>query len=165
MKSVWGSMSLPISVWMRPPGQWAGGEEQARTVTDAVRHTGTCQGLSRADSETKPDLSAQGMTFRQLGPIKEGSFLCHKFLQETAKADGGAARGRQAGFNREQYHLMASTVLPARPEQRNPVQMEPPALQLLEVWAQCARSAAAPQSWVFMGGPGRMVTVGGSAGC
>lgn len=62
---------------------------------------------------------------------------------------------------------MVSTLLPAQPEQRNPVQMEPPGLQLLEVWAERARAAAAAtsQPWVFRAGPGKVGTVGGSAGC
>lgn len=61
---------------------------------------------------------------------------------------------------------MVSTLLPAQPEQRNPIQMEPPGLQLLEVWAECARAAAAAsQPWVLRAGPGKVGTVGGSAGC
>lgn len=59
---------------------------------------------------------------------------------------------------------MVSTLLPAQPEQRNPVQMVPPGLQLLEVWAEPARAAAAAsQPRVFRAGPGKVGAVGWGA--
>lgn len=44
---------------------------------------------------------------------------------------------------------MASKLIPSQSEQRNPVQMEQPGLQLLEVWAE----RAWPTAWVSWAAP------------
>lgn len=74
---------------------------------------GTFQRLSVKGPQNKDQtLYSQGLSFGQLGPIIKGSFFTCTFLQEIAKADGGAAQGRQAGLTKEHQHPTVQTPLP-----------------------------------------------------
>lgn len=79
-------LRLCDSMYARRSPQGNGGG-QARTVSDTTWHlSGAVQ--SRRCNKAWP-LTVR-LTFRHLGPTREGSFLCHTFLQQTAGADGRA---------------------------------------------------------------------------